>query len=170
MKTDLANFLLFTPFFGGINQETVERILALSKHGVISKGELFFNENDQANSMFVLLSGVVDVYKTWEGKQYSITQLHQGDCFGEMAVMDHCLRSASVVALEDCETLEIGMESFTAIYRSDLKQYSMLQMNIGREISRRLREANELLFELKVKHGDSFQNKTVQEVSPGQPV
>ena len=150
MKKDLETFLLFTPFFGGISKSTVERIISLSIHRTISKGNLFFKENDQANSMYVLLSGSVEVYKTWQSTQYTITTLHQGDCFGEMSVIDHCERSATVKALEDCEILEIGMESFAAIYQEDLKQYTMLQMNIGREVSRRLREANKLLFELKV--------------------
>lgn len=163
MKKDLATFLLFTPFFGGISKDAVERILSLSRHATIEKGDLFFNEDDQANSMFVLLSGSVDVYKTWQGEQYSIAQLHQGDCFGEMSVIDHCLRSATVEALEDCEILEVGMESFAAIYEHDLKQYTMLQMNIGREVSRRLREANKLLFELRVKHGAHAQKILVTE-------
>lgn len=150
MNNDLVTFLQFTPFFGGVNKAVVEQIISLSTHKTIPKGEILFNENDEAQSMFVLLSGAVDVYKTWKGHQYSITQLHQGDCFGEMSIIDHCRRSATVVALEDCEILEIGIDSFAAIYEDDLKQYTMLQMNIGREISRRLREANELLFELKV--------------------
>ncbi|MDH5256761.1 MAG: cyclic nucleotide-binding domain-containing protein [Gammaproteobacteria bacterium] len=169
MKKDLVTFLMFTPFFGGISKGTVERIISLSKHGIIHKGELFFNEHDQANSMFVLLSGAVEVYKTWNNRQYPVTYLHQGDCFGEMSVIDHCQRSASVLALEDCEILEIGMESFAAIYEEDIKQYTMLQMNIGREVSRRLREANELLFQLKVEQEQKEKSAKVSvEVSEGQ--
>lgn len=154
MKSDLVSFLLFTPFFGGISKNTIERIITLSERRIVSTGEIIFNENDQAKSMFVLLSGSVEVYKTWQGKHYSIAELHQGDCLGEMSVIDHCQRSATVKALKACEVLEIGMESFADIYKQDLKQYTMLQMNIGREVSRRLREANKLLFELKVKAQD----------------
>ena len=163
MKKGLTTFLLFTPFFGGISKHIVERIISLSKHSTIAEGGLFFNENDQAQSMFVLLSGAVKVYKTYEGRQYPITDLHQGDCFGEMSIIDHCRRSATVVALEDCEILEIGVNSFAAIYEEDLKQYTMLQMNIGREVSRRLREANELLFKLKVKQDQMEGEKTYGE-------
>jgi len=150
MKKDLVTFLKFTPFFGGISTDVIERIISLAKHEIIKKDECFFQEHDQAQSMFVLLSGAVEVYKTWEGRQHTIAYMHQGDCFGEMSVIDHCRRSATVIALEDCEILEIGMASFSAIYQEDLKQYTMLQMNIGREVSRRLREANELLFQLKI--------------------
>jgi len=154
MKKDFVTFLKFTPFFGGISIDAIEKIIMLAKHRKFKGGGLFFNENDQANSMFVLLSGTVEVYKTLDGRRYSITHLHQGDCFGEMSVIDHCRRSAGVVALEECDVLEIGMESFAALYQDDLKQYTMLQMNIGREVSRRLREANELLFKMKVEQAD----------------
>jgi len=164
MKKDLVTFLLFTPFFGGVSKSAIERILSLSTHKIIAKDQLFFNENDQANSMFVLLSGSVDVYKTWQGKQYTIAELNQGDCFGEMSVIDHCQRSASVKAREACEVLEIGMESFAALYKEDLKQYAILQMNIGREVSRRLREANKLLFEIYVRDSDAHSQSSGQAV------
>ncbi len=154
MKKDLIAFLTFTPFFGGISVEVVQLVLDLAQRYSIKKNEHFFYENDQAQSMFVLLSGTVNVYKTWQGHQHHITHMHQGDCFGEMAIVDHCRRSASVLALEDCEVIEIGLESFTAVYNLDLKQYTMLQMNIGREISRRLREANELLFQLRLQQSN----------------
>ena len=150
MKKDLVAFLKFTPFFGGISTDVIEHMIALAKHSTVEKGDYFFKEHDQAQSMFVLVSGAVEVYKTWEGKKHVIAHMHQGDCFGEMSVIDHCRRSATVVAIEKCEILEIGVDSFAAIYQTDLKQYTMLQMNIGREVSRRLREANELLFRLKV--------------------
>jgi len=150
MNKDLATFLKFTPFFGGISNDIINKMIRLSKEQTIDAGDNFFIEGDQAQSMFVLIKGSVEVFKTWEGRKYPIATMYQGDCFGEMSIIDHCSRSATVIALEKCEILEIGIESFAAIYKDDLKQYTMLQMNIGRELSRRLREANDLLFRLKV--------------------
>lgn len=72
--------------------------------------------------------------------------LKEGDCFGEMAVMDHCARSASVRAVEDCAAICISSANLYRVYGHDLKQFALIQMNMGREVCRRLRDADNRLF------------------------
>ncbi len=56
----------------------------------------FSAKHYQVDSMFVLQSGKVDVLKSWGRREYLLSTLKEGDCFGEMALMDHGPRSASV--------------------------------------------------------------------------
>jgi CRP-like cAMP-binding protein len=72
--------------------------------------------------------------------------MNAGDCFGEMALVDLFPRSASALAVETCAALQITPSILQEIYQHDLEQFTLLQMNMGREISRRLREVDELLF------------------------
>jgi CRP/FNR family transcriptional regulator, cyclic AMP receptor protein len=51
--------------------------------------------------MFVLEAGKAAVLKSWDGQEYLLRILKEGDCFGEMAVMDLFPRSASVRAVEE---------------------------------------------------------------------
>lgn len=81
--------------------------------------------------MFVLLNGQVEIQKSWQGKSYQISYLMANDCFGEMAIIDHCTRSASVLAQDTCEAIEFNVECFNQVYQQDLKQYTLLQMNLG---------------------------------------
>ncbi len=67
-----------------------------------------------------------------------------------MAVMDHCARSASVRAVEDCAAICISAANLYQVYARDLKQFALIQMNMGREVSRRLREADNRLFGAKM--------------------
>ena len=60
--------------------------------------------------------------------------------------MDHCPRSASVRAVEDCIAIHISAAHLYQVYAQDLKQFALIQMNMGREVCRRLREANSRLF------------------------
>jgi CRP-like cAMP-binding protein len=60
--------------------------------------------------------------------------------------MDHCPRSASVRAVEDCIAICISAAHLYEVYARDLKQFALMQMNMGREVCRRLREANNRLF------------------------
>jgi len=163
MQQDHIQLLNNTPIFGGIRPDIVQSILEQSKVVEKSKGQYFFKENELADSMFILLKGEVEIQKTWRDKSYQITHLLPGDCFGEMAIIDHCTRSASVIALNSSQALELNIECFNKIYAEDIKQYTLLQMNMGREVSRRLRQANDLLFQSKIENDlkDNIYHHTV---------
>jgi len=138
------------PIFGGMRADILEFVLDAAAVVSIPAGEYFFRENDRAQSMFVLEAGVTDVLKSWDGEQYLLGRLQAGDCFGEMALMDLFPRSASVRAAEACTTLELSTGIFFLIYERDLEQFALMQMNIGREVSRRLRLADERLFRARI--------------------
>ncbi len=75
--------------------------------------------------------------------------------------MDLGARSASVRALEDCTAIRISAANLYKVYAQDLKQFALIQMNMGREVCRRLREADRRLFSAKMgtpeaDHGQIF--------------
>ena len=100
--------------------------------------------------MFVLEAGEAAVLKSWLGQDHLLRTLKPGDCFGEMAVMDLCPRSASVRAVVDCTAIRISAANLYQVYSQDLKQFALIQMNMGREVCRRLREANNRLFSARI--------------------
>jgi CRP/FNR family cyclic AMP-dependent transcriptional regulator len=149
LETRIAT-LQHMPIFGGIRADVLEFILDASSMVNVPAGDFFFRENDRAQSMFVLETGEADVLKLWDAQQYLLGRLRAGDCFGEMALMDLFPRSASVRAVEACTAIELSTTIFFQIYERDLEQFTLMQMNIGREVSRRLRIADERLFRAKV--------------------
>jgi CRP-like cAMP-binding protein len=102
--------------------------------------------------MFVLEAGKAAVVRHWEGHQYLLSELGKGDCFGEMSILDLRHRSASVLAVEPCRAIELSSANLYALYKKDLEQFTVIQMNIGRQISRRLRDADDRMFRAKVGH------------------
>ena len=134
------------PIFGGIRTEILRFLLTLCPIVSALPNEFFFREHDQGDSMFVLEMGEAAVLKSWRGQNYLLQTLKEGDCFGEMAVMDHCPRSASVRAVEDCIAIRISAANLYEVYAQDVKQFALIQMNMGREICRRLRESDNRLF------------------------
>ncbi len=152
-KTRIA-LLQRMPIFGGIRDDILEFLLGLSSIVFVKKGSFFFREDDKAESFFVLESGSVSVLKSWKEQEYVLRNLVKGDCFGEMALMDRFPRSAGVLALEDCTAIEVSSADLYSIYERDLEQFTMIQMNMGREVSRRLREADERLFRAKMQAPD----------------
>ena len=134
------------PIFGGIRTEILRFLLAQCPIVSTPANEFFFREHDQGDSMFVLEMGKAVALKSWRGQDYLVQTLKEGDCFGEMAVMDHCPRSASVRAVKDCIAIRISAANLYRVYAEDIKQFALIQMNMGREVCRRLREANNRLF------------------------
>jgi CRP-like cAMP-binding protein len=138
------------PIFGGIHADTLRFLLTFSPTVSVAAKDFFFREHDEGDAMFVLEQGKCAVLKSWQKEDYLLQTLHEGDCFGEMALIDHCPRSASVRAVEECRAIRISAADLHRVYARDLKQFALIQMNMGREVSRRLRDANACLFRAKM--------------------
>jgi CRP-like cAMP-binding protein len=138
------------PIFGALSEATLRLLLAPSPVREVAAGAAFFHEGEPADCMYVLERGRVAVVKHWQGQEWRLGQLGAGDCFGEMALMDLVPRSATVRALEDCLALVLTPADLQRLAEHDLEQFALVQMNIGREVCRRLRATDELLFRLRV--------------------
>jgi len=138
------------PIFGGIRADLLRFILDASPIVAVPKGKFFLRQHDNADAMFVLEQGKVAILKTWNSREYVLHHLSVGDCFGEMALIDLQPRSASVLAIEDSSAIEISGATLYQVYKKDLEQVALIYMNMGRELSRRLREADEHMFQTKV--------------------
>jgi CRP-like cAMP-binding protein len=136
------------PIFGAISDQTVRFLLEQARLVQVMAHDFFFHEGDQASGMFVLESGRVAIMREWRGRQLLLHHLDRGDCFGEMALMDLLPRSASVQAVDDCSAIEITADHLYELSKHDIEQFALIQMNMGREVSRRLRDADEQLFRL----------------------
>lgn len=149
MLTESAELLQNLPLFGGIKTEVIKDILSRARLISCQRGEYFFLEGEAGSTMYVLRKGQAAILKTLDGHKHYIRSLHTGDCFGEMAIIECCNRSASVVAEKDAEAIEITTDILSKIYQKDLEQFTLIQMNMGREVSRRLRELSERFFQLR---------------------
>jgi len=134
------------PIFGGIRDDILEFLLEGAAEISLSEGDFLFVENDPGNAMYVLEKGRVAILKLWGKIYYRLSYLNAGDCIGEMSLIDLGRRSASVLAMADCTAIELTSASILNLYQKDLEQFSLIQLNMSRELSSRLRIADETLF------------------------
>lgn len=134
------------PVFGGLHESALRQLLERATTVHRASGEAFFLEGDAAEAMYVLESGLVAVTKHWQGGDFVLHELAAGDCFGEMALMDLQPRSASVHALQACDAIAFGSHDMLHLFETDVEQFALMQMNLGRELCRRLRTTDERLF------------------------
>jgi CRP/FNR family transcriptional regulator, cyclic AMP receptor protein len=147
MQAARIELLQRMPIFGAIRDDALQFLVEQSRSVSVVADEFFFREGDQASGLYVLETGRVAVLKSWKGKQFLLRYLGLGDCFGEMALMDLFPRSASVRAMENCKAIELTSDDLYRLFERDAEQFALIQMNIGREVSRRLRATDELLFQ-----------------------
>ncbi|HEY0856446.1 MAG TPA: cyclic nucleotide-binding domain-containing protein [Albitalea sp.] len=140
------------PIFGAIREDVLQFLLDQTSSVRVARDDYFFREGDEATGMFVLESGRVAISKRWKNRDFVLRYLERGDCFGEMALMDLQPRSASVRAVEDCIAIQLLAEHLYLLSKRDVEQFALIQMNMGREVCRRLRATDELLFHAEMGH------------------
>ena len=128
---------------GGLSADSLEILLAASHRVSCAEGAEFFHEGEPGDTMYILESGAVEVLKNSPRGQRRLGRLVAGDCFGEMALMDMSPRSATIRALQPCEAIELPFAALLTLSERDIAQFALLMMNMGREVSRRLRIADQ---------------------------
>ncbi len=146
MNATRMELLQQMPIFGAIQDDALKFLLEPVPSITVPAGQFFFRERDPADCMYVLESGRVAVLKDWAGRELVLHQLGPGDCFGEMALLDLFPRSASVRAVQECRAMALTSDHLYRLFEHSAEPFALIQMNIAREMSRRLRESDEQLF------------------------
>ncbi|WP_437763442.1 cyclic nucleotide-binding domain-containing protein [Sorangium sp. So ce281] len=135
--------------FGGLGDHVLQGLADTLELLDLEPGAVAFREGDSGREMFVLLSGEMEVLKrSKRDVEARVAVLGPNDWFGEMSILDVMPRSATVRAIAPSRLLRVTAHDLDALYRRDLKSYTLLVLNIAREMSRRLRVADSLLAEL----------------------
>lgn len=135
--------------FGALDRESLEFLAETLECVTMQPGHVVFREGDTAHEMFVVLRGEFEVLKSSKrGVDARVAMLGSGDWFGEMSILDVHPRSATVRSLAASRLLTITAADLEALYRRDVKAYSLFVLNVARELSRRLRVADGILADL----------------------
>jgi CRP/FNR family cyclic AMP-dependent transcriptional regulator len=117
--------------FEGLTQLEMDALTAGSVTRSYPKNTVIINENDHADSLYLIESGRVKVYcSDKNGKEFIMNTLTTGDHFGELALLDDDKRSASVRTMEK--------SNFCIIYKEDFNQVLTQQPNIAKTLIRNL--------------------------------
>lgn len=125
-------FLKRTDIFGAAAGEDLAGLADAAETDSYAAGEAVFREGEVGDRLYVLVRGRVRV--TRQGAE--LATLSAGEAFGEMAVLDASVRSATVTAVEETEVLSIRSEDF---YESLHEQVEIAE-GVIKMLVRRLRD------------------------------
>src|SRR5437899_10017004 len=98
--------------FRGVPAEELDRLAAAGIRSVFAIGALLTQQGDPADSIHVIVNGAVRVERSHPDltEPVELARLGAGEVVGEIGVLDGGVRTATVVAIEDTETLQLSAE------------------------------------------------------------
>jgi len=144
-----AELLAQVPIFGGLPPHVLGQLLSAASVRRVDAGVQLIREGELAKSVFVVCEGELEICKRGtNGSEFRLAVLKRGDCVGEMSLIDIQPRSATVRTLTPALLLAIDNAGSARLYQEHPEAYLLLVLNIAREISRRLRRADQVLADM----------------------
>ncbi|GEM_PF-5237606 len=130
-----------------IIENILNKIKAIGKTSNFQIDDSILTEGTEGNTIFFLLKGEVGVTLFTElGKEILLNKLKAPNFFGEIGMLDNRERSATIVALTECEVVEINREKFLEFIKQENETFFIFML----EMIRRLREANRKIYILSI--------------------
>ena len=100
-----------------------------------SKGDIIFSEGDLGNSFFQIIDGTAGVYLNYGSvEQRKLTELSDGQYFGEMAVIESWPRSTTIVAESNLNAYEIEEDGLDKLFEEQPEKILEIMKHLGRRI------------------------------------
>ena len=97
--------------FSALSRKELERVARSVDEVTVSAGHRLVTQGDVAREMFVLVEGEATVTRN----DQEITTIGPGIAVGEMSLLDHGPRTATVTCDTDCTVLVLGAREFTSL-------------------------------------------------------
>ena len=137
------------PIFKTLNDKEYQKVLEFFKKKSYKKNSLILKEGEYSSKAFILLDGVVEIYKTSIYKEdYVVTRVKGGgeEFFGEINLIDRGLVTSTIKAITDINTFEIEHNSFINLIDTYPEIAVKMLWIISLNLSKHLRKAdNEIL-------------------------
>jgi CRP/FNR family transcriptional regulator, cyclic AMP receptor protein len=128
------------PLFSELSRSELERIADVAIPRAFPKGVRVFHEGDHSDACYIVRTGSFRVTREHsDGRAITLANLGPGDIFGELAMLDGEVRSASVEALGDGQLLALPAGDVRAL----LGRHPEITVKLVAALVRRLRMANE---------------------------
>jgi CRP/FNR family cyclic AMP-dependent transcriptional regulator len=137
-----VELLRSVPLFADLEPEELESFSQVAVPRFFPAGTRVFHEGDRSDACYIVSSGSFRVTREHsDGRAITLATLGPGEVFGELAMLDHDVRSASAEALDDAELLALPASEVRAL----LARHPEISVKLVAALVQRLRAANERL-------------------------
>lgn len=147
-------FLKGVPILRDLEEEELRQFLKIARRVRFPRGNAILTEGQTGETMYIIEEGSVEITKTLvlgqdqedsRNQDKVLTRLSAEDhaIFGEVALFEQSIRTATVVALTDCLLLEIAKPDFLRLAEEYPRIGYKITRNITQLLCSRLRKADE---------------------------
>jgi len=138
--------------FQDLEEGEIEKVLNYTSQRAFSAGEVIIQEGEPGDSLFIMAAGEVEITKqltlvldedTPKERVMIRLKAEDGVYFGEMALLESELRSATVTASTDCSLLELHQRDFLELIELNPVMGVKLLLRLAQLLSRHLRKTNQ---------------------------
>lgn len=133
---DAADFLTGVPIFSLMKNRDLRRIAKRTQSHLFHGGDVIIREGELDGRLFMIVRGKVEVIKSLGGRnERHVRTLGPHSYFGEMALIDDLIRTASVIAQEETEVLVLEQWNL----RQEIEKYPAVAIELLQMLCRRIR-------------------------------
>ena len=137
-----VDFLNRVPLFRGLKKRQLERLAGKFVPREYAAGQAIVTQDKGGEGIFIIVSGQAEaIRERADGAKVVVNTFGPTDFFGELALLDDGLRTASVVATEATQCLALTRWDFRAVLKEDVD----MAITILEELAKRFRMALDVL-------------------------
>lgn len=143
--SSLVNFLKQSDIFYQFTPTQLELVAHLCSEVLFSEGEMVFEENSSSKELYVIAHGEVNILinSAADQKGTVIATLRRGQSFGEIALVDEGLRSASARAVQkDTRLVVIPRDKLIMLCETYPQLGYRLMYNLAADLAMKLRNTD----------------------------
>ena len=144
-RQDKLALLRNHPLFRGLAPDVIEQIGSYIKRRKVARGTTLFSKGAPGSGLMGVLAGSVKIsVPSADGRDIVLNIIHEGEIFGEIALLDGHPRTADATAISDCELIAIDRREFMPFLRSQPD----LALHLMTVLCSRLRQTSEQVQDL----------------------
>lgn len=155
-KLGITDILINISIFEDLNKREIASVQRILHQREYEPDEVIFRQEEPGMGMYIIHSGTVTIISEPEG--LLLSELSDGDFFGEIALLDEFPRSATAIAKTGCRVFGFFQPDLLGLIEHDPRLGMKIVLRLARIIAARLRNANEQAFIL---------NRELQEIKAG---
>lgn len=142
--------------FGGFNDEELYKIFNILQKVTYLDEEFIFKQGESPTHVYIILEGKIRLIKDINYRSYQLFEFGVGNCIGEESVIGVQPHTLSAMAVGNVELAVIPKKSLLDLYNTDIKLFSLLILNIARDLSRRLKQTDNIFLHYIDKKNKNF--------------
>ncbi len=131
--------------FDELDKERLERISNICVEHRYDRGELVFEQNAKSDGLYIILSGEIDiqVQSSASNAPLTVARLQRGQSFGEVALVDEGIRTATArVASPEARLLILRRADLMELCHEDFELGFLLMRNLAGDLALKMRQTD----------------------------